>query len=280
MKTSSISLNNQTELTGTTSTSTSKNAYSRFFCNPSLLVANFFYILPDQRPKTTTSSTKYASVPTVSGDNPVNASDPSGTSVVSGSMWGQDCSPGSEALNFYWFHFQGGEFGDKYSINKYDVSCILQAYGWEPRSISSTISTFDWTKEVELVPFKAGTVLLRYGNKNYTCGSFYTTQVFSSAKEVRQTIGLKEKWNSGKYVYAVMLTKDQLGIVGYEGAYGNGNGQQIILGDYGTSTKVYSEGTSNNSRKLIQSLVKKGLFPPKAFYSSISWSNIWDLVDG
>ncbi len=76
METSSISLKNQTELTSTTSSS--KNAYSRFFCNPSLLATNFFYILPVQRPKTTTSSSKYASVPTVSGDNPVNSWDPSG----------------------------------------------------------------------------------------------------------------------------------------------------------------------------------------------------------
>jgi hypothetical protein len=78
VETSSISLNNRTELTSTTSTPTSKNAYYRFFCNPSLLVANLFYILPDQSLKTTTSSTKYASVPTVSGDNPVNSWDPSG----------------------------------------------------------------------------------------------------------------------------------------------------------------------------------------------------------
>ncbi len=81
METSSISLNNQTELTSTTSTPTSKNAYYRFFCNPLLLAANLFYILPDQRPKTTTSSTKYASVPTVSNDNPVENWDPSGECV-------------------------------------------------------------------------------------------------------------------------------------------------------------------------------------------------------
>ena len=84
MKILSISLKNQTELTGTTSTSTSKNAYSRFFCNPSLLTANFCYILPAQRPKTTTSSTKYASVPIVSGDNPVNGWDPSGKHQCNG----------------------------------------------------------------------------------------------------------------------------------------------------------------------------------------------------
>ena len=78
METSSISLNNQTELTSTTSTPTSKNAYSRIFCNLPLLAANFFYILPDQSLKTTTSSTKYASVPTVSNDNPVGNWDPSG----------------------------------------------------------------------------------------------------------------------------------------------------------------------------------------------------------
>jgi hypothetical protein len=82
VETSSNSLNNQTELTGTTSTSTSKNAYSRFFCNPPFLAANFFCILPAQRPKTTTSSTKYASVPTVSGDNPVNSWDPSGYATM------------------------------------------------------------------------------------------------------------------------------------------------------------------------------------------------------
>ena len=82
METSSISLNNRTELTSTTSTPTSKNAYYRFFCNPSLLVANLFYILPDQSLKTTTSSTKNASVPTVSGDNPVNSWDPSGNATM------------------------------------------------------------------------------------------------------------------------------------------------------------------------------------------------------
>jgi hypothetical protein len=83
VETSSISLNNQTELTSTTSTPTSKNACSRFFCNPPLLAASFFCILPDQSLKTTTSSTKYASVPTVSGDNPVMGWDPSGELVGS-----------------------------------------------------------------------------------------------------------------------------------------------------------------------------------------------------
>ena len=82
METSSISLNNQTESTSTTSTSTSKNTYSRFFCNPSLLVANFFYILYDQKSKTTTSSTKNASVPTGSWDNPMTGCDPSGEFTV------------------------------------------------------------------------------------------------------------------------------------------------------------------------------------------------------
>jgi hypothetical protein len=90
VETSSISLKNQTELTSTTSTPSSKNAYSRFFCNLPLLVANFFYILPVQRPKTTTGSTKNASVPTVSGDNPVNSWDPSWESGW-GSCW-FDCS--------------------------------------------------------------------------------------------------------------------------------------------------------------------------------------------
>ncbi len=94
VETSSISLNNQTELTGTTSTPTSKNAYYRIFCNPSLLAANFFYILSDQRPKTTTSSTKYASVPTVSGDNPVTNGDPSGEGYCSSDQYLSECPTG------------------------------------------------------------------------------------------------------------------------------------------------------------------------------------------
>ncbi len=78
MKILSISLKNQTDLTGTTSTPSSKNTYSYFIVEHIFLAANYIDILPAQRPKTTTSSTKYASVPTLSGDNPVNSWDPSG----------------------------------------------------------------------------------------------------------------------------------------------------------------------------------------------------------
>ena len=96
METSSISLKNQTELTDTTSTSSSKNTYSRFFCNLPLLVANFFYVLHGQGSKTTTSSTKNALVPTVSEDNPVTGWDESGICV---GVFGIVCMV-SEAVSF------------------------------------------------------------------------------------------------------------------------------------------------------------------------------------
>ncbi len=68
----------QSDLTGTTLTPISENPYSYFFSEPPFLATNFFYTLPDQRPRTTTNSTKDASVPKFSGDDPVNSWDPSG----------------------------------------------------------------------------------------------------------------------------------------------------------------------------------------------------------
>jgi hypothetical protein len=69
-------------------TTTSENAYSRFFYYPCFLAANSFYINPVQVPKTYSNSIKYASVPTVAGDNPVNEWDPSGMCV---SLFGVVC---------------------------------------------------------------------------------------------------------------------------------------------------------------------------------------------
>jgi hypothetical protein len=78
VKTSSISLNDQTDLTGTSSTS--ESTYFYFFSEHTFLLATYFYILPYQSPKTVLRSTIYVSVPTVSRDNPVTEWDPSGKS--------------------------------------------------------------------------------------------------------------------------------------------------------------------------------------------------------
>ncbi len=275
MKTSSISLNNQTELTGTTSTSTSKNAYSRFFCNPSLLVANFFYILPAQSLKTTTSSSKYASVPTVSGDNPVNNGDPSGASEVSGALYEGNCFDSHEAKVQYWERL-GSINTNSMGISFPDVECLLQADNWQPEQALLAARSFNWSFPVDEIAIGQGSLLLRYSNKSYAKGAYYGTQTFDSPQLARETLGLPDS-NTAEYVYAVQMISATLGIAGHEGVRGTGSGFQIVVGTYGTNTAVYSRSLTCQSNLFVHKLEGIGMWPPRGNYSSIGWQNLFDL---
>jgi hypothetical protein len=198
--------------------------------------ALFAFVSPAHASASAANTYDVASRPSVTGDDPVNGSDPSGRcSSFNFSCWLDNQS---------WIQQSQSSPNGLVSVDKTQVRNLLIDNGWNKGDATTATNSFDWSRTVDVLAIPPDLAWWRYSSRQDNPGrlAFGTPDVYTSPKQAVADLNLSVSGNTASYFWALEAATTIPAVYGYVKGSANGRGVQIVAPTYGSGDVFVDAG--------------------------------------